>query len=120
MRNQRRDLRRGILKGLLWIGIAIAVILVLVYFTGCEPDLTEGTVLEKQYDDPDDYFITIEHCQSSGTSVSCYPTLIPVHDGPEWKFKLHYCESTSNCRDDWINVDQTTFDAYEVGDYYER
>lgn len=94
--------------------------------------LTSGTVTEKKfspahYEDYMQQIYTGQTCTRSGKTQICTPRytyiwntrLIP----DDWDIKIKACGAEAktddgSCREEWIDVDETTYHKYEQGNHY--
>lgn len=115
----------------------LSLLVVALFLSSCGDSIKAGTVVDKLYDDPDDWIvirpIPHESCStvydsyshSSRQSCTTYYTYIPVpmHDGPHWFVKIE-----ANCRTDdkgkkkcdhaTKEVSESTWNATKFGDWY--
>ena len=71
--------------------------------------VSQGTVIGKEYDDPDTWVTTI----CSGTPMHCTP--IVNHDGEHWKLRLKGTDRIGESREVWHEVDKPVFNQAENG-----
>lgn len=86
---------------------ALAAVLVLA-LVGCSP-ISAGTVTRKKF--TPSHVISTVICIPSGKVTICHPQFIPVPD--EWTLSIREGDQSG-----WVDVDEATFDRYEVGDYF--
>ena len=84
---------------------ALALALVLA---ACSP-IDRGTVTGKSHDEA--LWIPVTSCVPSGKSTVCTTSM--QYTPPSWKLYLRNEDKTG-----WAYVDEGTWDAYEVGDFY--
>lgn len=124
-------MKKILIAGLLG-GLAIA---------GCSEPIKSGTVIDREYDDPDTWThwqpIYRERCEPrtrtetsyvngksqtrTVTRMECRSSVshhIPVqqHDGPHWRLKLRSDEDVS--KKGWITVSQNEYERYTNGMHY--
>ena len=85
-----------------------ALMLAAALISGCSP-ISTGTITKKSADAG--YFYTSTTCHTSGKTTYCVPSTYWVP--PKWTFDLRNGEKTG-----WVDVDEDTFNAYEVGEVY--
>jgi hypothetical protein len=86
--------------------IIVTLTIIGLFAAGCGSGIQAGTVVDKDYDDPDTYFI------STYCGKGCF-TMIPAYDGPHYKLKLQAGEETGK-----VEVDPATFERVQIGDEY--
>lgn len=89
---------------------AVALIALGLALTGCSA-LSSGEITRKTYEEG--HWGSIIICRTTGKVTNCFPQ--PVYDDPDWRFELREGEKTG-----WVHVTEDTFNAYEVGDYFEE
>lgn len=95
--------------------------------------LDAGTVIDKSYDDPDTWFVPGVYIPGSpgsctgGKTPVCTPgrpgIYVPghqAHDGPHWKLRIQQAECGDDCRREWHEVDETTYHAHDIGDWWAK
>lgn len=104
--------RRGrvLLAGVAVAGVALvtACVVAVIHYEPPPPNvLTYGEVVEKSYDDPDDWFIPI----NTGKSV----ILIPQHDDAHWWLRVRGVDGSEQLLE-WHEVGQMAYEYLGVGD----
>jgi hypothetical protein len=88
---------------------------VTIALAGCGgPPMDAGTVMSKQYDDPDSWTqLVCSHHDGKGTCIMWMPV---VHnDGPHWTLKLRNDSGQQGERE----VTQVEYDAAKVGEWFD-
>jgi hypothetical protein len=71
--------------------------------------VSQGTVIGKEYDDPDTWVTT----SCSGKPLHC--TTMVHHDGEHWRLRIAGTDRVGEHRKVWHEVDHETFDHAEKG-----
>lgn len=89
-----------------------AVVLATLALVGCSAP-TSGTIQDKDYQEG--YYWTQFVCSGySAQGVCTVQVPIQQYSPPRWSFDLYQSEDEHG----WRSVSETTYNAYEVGDYY--
>lgn len=118
------------------IAILICGLLCVVGLVGCgHPNqLHSGKVIEKSYDDPDDWYVPgyytpgTESCSGGYGNVprSCYTTpgyYTPgyyEHDGPHWYLRITGTTKDGKVVTETHEVDSLTYDRARIGVFWEE
>lgn len=98
------------------LGIVIAA----VTLAGCSA-ISSGRVTEKEHTDA--YYTTEMYCAywKTGKNESGCGMWLPrqVYHDPTWTFDLSAEDKDGKTQTGWVRVDESTYNAYEVGDYYD-
>lgn len=98
--------------------LAFAVAIGLASCADPAPPITQGTVLDKHYDDPDDWIT--RNCSTVNKQTVC--NNVHHHDGPHWTIELTPCrrliELKDGCRTGWVEVDLTSYNRASIGEYF--
>lgn len=89
---------------------ALAALALLLVLTGCSP-ISRGTVTDKDY--APGHYITTLICLPAGKTTVCHPQLSWIPDN--WTLSIREGKESG-----WVDVSQSTYDDYKVGDYYPR
>lgn len=97
------------MKKLMGAGTAILVLLALV---GCS-SISEGTVHDKRH--TEGYYYTTYTCAGYNAQGVC-SVQVPImqYVGPSWALDLYQSEEEHG----WRSVTESTYENYDVGDYY--
>jgi hypothetical protein len=93
-----------------------AAALTLLFLTSCAPSVTSGTVVGREYDDPDTWAsmepMRVLICQKGICTwyVTGYNT-VTHHDGPHWRLHLR----DDQHREGWVDIDEATYNRLTVG-----
>lgn len=87
------------------------------YYSTIPPDFDSGVITSKHHEDG--YYWTQMQCVVFATTGGCQ-TQIPVqhYQPPRWYFHLRRCDD--KCHIGEHDVDQTTYDEAQVGDYFDH
>lgn len=94
-----------------------AVVPLVLLLTGCS-SIDSGTITNKAHEEARSYYTT--QCHHVGKVTTCYPQY--HYDDEDWRFDLREEVDPSDHKEPatgWVYVSQSTFDAYDVGDYFE-
>lgn len=101
--------------------VLLALSLVM-FVAACSDPPKSGYVVQKNYDDPDDwmYMQPIYSSMCSGNPPTCTQFLtgfIPIygHDGPHWEFRVKDDADPKGKKHGWVEIDQASYDQYEIG-----
>lgn len=84
--------------------VALMLAAATLVLAGCASGPTTGTVHDKSYHGSYVYFIS--------TGKVMMPEFVPA----EWQLDLYASDTDHG----WVEVDQTTYDAYQIGDHYPK
>lgn len=99
--------------------LGAAAVLAALALSGCGgSSVSEGTVIAKEYDDPDSWVYMQPNYMTTCSNNVCTQrligfTTIPMQDGPHWRLRLKQGDKA-----DWAEVGADVFAEYRVGDYY--
>lgn len=96
--------------------------LLLLFLVGCSDPPKSGYIVQKNYDDPDDWsywqpdYIPI----CSGNPMQCHQQLVGGHtvyghDDAHWEFRIKDDADPKGKKHGWIEISQETYDQYDVG-----
>lgn len=103
--------------------LALLALAISGFIIGCG-GIESGTVVGKEYDDPDSWVYMSPiwvpgTCSGTGTTRTCTPSTltgyipIPMHDGPHWRLKLRDGDKKGR-----VSVDQETWNHVEIGQHW--
>lgn len=100
--------------------IATAALLTLAA-CGSHPPKT-GTVTSMQFIPAHTDIYPMTFCTGSGSSFQCHVVMTPIYYADEWQICLRgdKPDSHGHVRKGCVDVDQTTFHGYAVGDHYPK
>ena len=76
----------------------LAVLAAALVLVGCGPNLTSGKVVDRSYDDPDDW--STWDCQMYGKNGCVFWGWTEHHDGPHWSLTIEATVDGEVVRDD--------------------
>lgn len=94
----------------------LSALVAVVALLGCGEGnkLKQGTVIARDYDDPDTWWSTI--CVARNKDGWCTLSMpVEEHDGPHWRLQVRGYDEDGKEREEWHGVTETLYDLGEVG-----
>lgn len=92
----------------------IAAAILATIIIGCSSGPTEGTIIDKEYEEGEWERHAVNKCTGTGKKRKCKTVNEEKWDDPDWEIQIEDKKGNKA----WIDVSESTYDDLAIGDHY--